>query len=141
MDAFGGQRIFRDDRITNAFHSGGAFQFIQDHVAVTRQHRFPVMTGPEIRCVNQDVQRFATVRCHFGFANRGSTNVRGWVGSRLTLFVDVVEFFFGIFGEHKVVMQQLFVPPVQSQIQNHAAAGGFVAIGLFKLGRLRCTAE
>ena len=126
VNSFRRQRCFINDRFTQSIESRGALEFIQDHLAVLWQHLLPIMTGSQVWRVNQNVERFAAARCDVGFCYRGSTDIRRWVRGRLSAVVNVVEFFFRITRKDKVVMQQLFVAAIQTQIKHDTTACRFV---------------
>jgi hypothetical protein len=68
----------------------------------------------------------------FSFGASRGGKIAGGVRSRFALAVDEVELFVRIAGEDEVVMEQVVVSPLQTQIENNARTGGFIIATLLE---------
>jgi len=91
----GGKPALDLDSHLDVIEPGGRLELLEDGLTVAGIERFPVMMRPEIRSVDQHVERLAAGRCDIGLrVGRGTDiarGVRGW----FSLAVDDVELFWG----------------------------------------------
>jgi hypothetical protein len=104
VDIVRSQRMLNYDPRFDIFQSGGTFEFFQNDSSIVGQHAWPVMVWPQIRRVHQHVQSFPAARGDIGVCARRRTEITGWIGRRLALAIDGIEFLVGIAREDEVVM-------------------------------------
>src|SRR5262249_31494383 len=86
--------------------------------------RFPVMVWPQVWRMHQDVKRFTARRCDLRIGARGSTDVARRVRGGFAFAVNEIELLMRVPRKNKIVVQQVVVTAVKSQVQHDARAGG-----------------
>jgi hypothetical protein len=74
--------------------------------------------------MNENIQRFSTVRRNRGIGGPGSANVACGIRSGFSLAINEIEFFMGISGEDEIVMRKVIIAPVESKVEDDTGAGG-----------------
>ncbi len=81
---------------------------------------------PQIRRVDEHVERFAARRRGAGLGEGRRGEVARRVGRGLAFFVDEVELLVRVAAEDEVVMREVFVAFVQAEVEHDAGACGLV---------------
>jgi len=102
-----------------------ALQFLNDHRAILFHHAartFPHLPRTQERRVNQRVQRLASRRRLRWVSAAWNAEVHGWIARRNALAIDVLKLQMSILGEQEVMVQQVLVLAIKSQVHHHATA-------------------
>ena len=133
VDVLRCERPLENDALLDVRHVAGALEFFKDDFAIGRQHFLPIVMRPQIRRVHQDVKRLAAGGRGAGFGASGRREITGRVGRGFALLVDEIKLLVGVAAEHEIVMRQMLIALVQTQIQHDAGTGGFVFAALLEL--------
>ena len=131
VDVLGRQGPLEDDAVFEVGHAGGAFELVEDGLTVGAEELAvagPVLPGAEVGRVDQDVERLAAGRGHLArlLGAGGGGEVGGGVGRGDAFLVDRLELLMRVAAEDEVVVGEVFVGPVEAEVEHDAGAGGFV---------------
>ena len=135
VDVLRGQPALDLIRLLDVVEPRGGLELLEDRLAVAGIEGLPVVMGPQVGRVHQDVEGLAAGRGDLRLGGGRGTDVAGRVGRRLALAVDDVELLVRIAREDEVVMEQVVVTAVEAQVEDHARAGRLVAAGASRTGR------
>ena len=122
------------DPLFDVVQPGRRLELVEDRLAIARVDGLPVVVGPQVGRVDQDVEGLAAGRGDLGLGGGRGADVAGRVGRRLALAVDEVELLVRVAREDEVVMQEMLVAAVEAQVEDDARAGRLVAGGVSRTG-------
>ena len=125
VDVLRRQGPLEHDAVLEVGHARRALELVEDHPPVVRQHGVPVVVRPQVRRVDEDVERLAAGRRDAGLGAGRRGEIAGRVRGRLAAAVDPVELLLGVAREDEVVVQQVLVAAVQAEVEHDARAGRF----------------
>ena len=102
-----------------------ALQFLNDHRAILLHHAartFPHLPRTQERRVNQRVQGLTSRRRLGRISTAWNADIHGGIAGRNALPIDVIKLQMGILGEQEVMVQQVLVLAIKSQVHHHATA-------------------
>ena len=76
--------------------------------------------------MNEGVERLSSLRSLPWIGPAGNCEIDRWITGWNTPIINVGEFLPRVATEEEVMVQQVVVLPIKSQIEDHAAAGGLV---------------
>ena len=88
------------------------------------------MMRAQIGRVYQHIKRFPTFRRDRRISARWRGQICCGIGCRFALAVDGIKFFFRIAGEDEIMMRQMFVTAIETQIEHNTGTGRFILLGV-----------